>query len=344
MSRPLQVALVGYGYAAQTIHEPLIQHCPDLVLSHVVSRRADELAKTHPTIQFVPTLQQVLTDDQVEIVVVTTPNALHAEQVHAVLMAGKHVVVEKPFTLDLPSAAALVTLAEERQRALFVFHNRRWDGDFMTVRRLVADNALGRLHHYDSYFDRYRPVIRQRWRESAQQGAGLAYDLAPHLIDQALQLFGMPEAIYAEINIEREHGVTDDAFELMLRYPSLTVRLGAGSLFCRARPRFALYGSTAAYLKHGFDPQEQQLKSGIQPSDAGFGVNVEQYGELTLAGEQGMMPVVQQAGNYGLFYRNVVETVRGTHSPTVTMASALAVMSVMDAMRLSAQQHQWVSC
>lgn len=340
----INVALVSYGYAAKTFHEPFINDHPTLKLTHIVSRRAEELAAEHPNVTFVTDVDALAEQSDVELVVVTSPNELHAQHAIKLLQSGKHVIVEKPFALDYAEAKAVVDTAQQHQRWVQVYQNRRWDGDFMTVRQLLRDNTLGHVHLFESYIDRYRPQVRDRWRENDQPGAGLLYDLGPHLLDQTLRLFGQPEAVFTEGRCLRDGAQTNDDFTIQLRYPQLTVRLGAGMLFTRPRPRFALYGAEATYIKHGVDPQEPQLKAGILPDAPGFGADTEQYGELTVAEEQGSTPVVQQAGHYRSFYQGIVDLLRHDAPPPVSPESSLALMALMDDVRRSQQKGKWVAC
>lgn len=188
MSHTLNAALVGYGFAGKTFHAPFLSTTPGLSLSWVVSRDAAKVQADLPGCR-VGSLEEVLSDETVDLVVIATPNDTHAPLARQALLAGKHVVIDKPFALDLTEAQALVELAEKQQRLLSIFHNRRWDGDFLTVRRLIAEGTLGQIAQFESHFDRYRPEVRQRWREAGGPGSGLWFDLGPHVLDQVLQLF-----------------------------------------------------------------------------------------------------------------------------------------------------------
>ncbi len=243
------VALIGYGYAGKTFHAPLIEACPELALRRVVSRDAAKVHADLPHVQVVASVDQALSDDQIELVVIASPNDSHFPIAQAALTAGKAVVVDKPFTLTLAEAEALVALAAEQGRLLSVFHNRRWDSDFLTLRQLLATGRLGPVHRIQSRFDRYRPEVRQRWREQAGAGSGLWFDLAPHLLDQALQLFGPPARLWADIRTVRAGAETDDEFLAILDYGRLRVELGASMLSPQPAPRWQVTAAAGHYRK-----------------------------------------------------------------------------------------------
>ena len=208
MSQTINAALVGYGFAGQTFHAPFLTSTPGLALRWVVSRDAAKVQAELPGCR-VGSLDEVLADSTVDLVVIATPNDTHAPIARQALLAGKHVVIDKPFALDLVEAEALVELAEKQQRLLSIFHNRRWDGDFLTVRRLLAEGALGQVAQFESHFDRYRPEVRQRWREAGGPGSGLWFDLGPHILDQSLQLFGQPDWLQADRAQQRPAALAD---------------------------------------------------------------------------------------------------------------------------------------
>src|SRR6185369_7217421 len=218
MTAPIRVAIIGYGYATKTFHAPLIASVPGLALRAVSSSDASKVLADWPQLAVEASPQALIAREDIDLVVVPTPNDTHHPLARAALLAGKHVVVDKPFTLTLAEAQDLCTVAKQCGRLLSVFHNRRWDGDFLTVRELVAAGTLGRLTHVESHFDRYRPTVRARWREQAGPGSGLWVDLGAHLLDQSVQLFGLPEAMTVDLMTQRDGAVTNDAFHALLRY------------------------------------------------------------------------------------------------------------------------------
>jgi scyllo-inositol 2-dehydrogenase (NADP+) len=268
----------------------------------------------------------MLADPELELIIVATPNDSHGPLAERALMAGKHVVVEKPFTLDSAEAARLDALARERGRCLTVFHNRRWDGDFLTVRQLVEQGRLGKLYSFESHFDRYRPQVKKRWKEEEGPGGGTLWDLGAHLVDQAVQLFGMPESVSADLGRQRPGARAVDWFHLVLRYGELRVILRSGSVVHEPWPRFVLHGEADAYVKYGLDPQEEQLKTGLRPGMAGWGVEpTERHGRLS-RGES--VPTVP--GAYGQFYRQLAAAMMGEGPVPVTAESASRVIQLIE--------------
>ena len=263
MTHPVRTALVGFGYAGRTFHAPLIAACPELHLEAVVSRQVEAVAEVWPDARVLSTFDEALADPAIDLIVLATPNDLHAAQAEAALNAGKAVVVDKPFTLTAAEARRLAALAEAKGLLLSVFHNRRWDADFLTLQALIAENRLGPVVRFESHFNRYRPEIRDRWREGDGPGAGIWYDLGPHLIDQALCLFGRPLGVTCDLAILRPGGRATDYAHAVLRYADKRIILHADMLTAAADARFAVHGARASWQKEGLDVQEDQLKSGM---------------------------------------------------------------------------------
>jgi predicted dehydrogenase len=251
MDSPLNVALIGYGYAGKTFHAPLIESVDGLRLHTVVSSDAARVAGDFPGARVVADAGEAFADDAIDLVVIATPNALHAPQALAALAAGKHVVVDKPFAATLAEAQAVADRARRRDRVVSIFHNRRWDADFLTVKRLIEAGTLGRIVHFESHFDRYRPRVRDRWRERPGAGNGAWFDLGSHMVDQALQLFGTPQAITLDTAAQRDGALTDDYFHAQLRYPRHRVVLHASALVASDNRRFTVHGTTGSFIKHG---------------------------------------------------------------------------------------------
>lgn len=339
--RPLNVALVGYGYVGKTFHAPLIAATPGLRLHTVVSSDPTKVAADHPEVRVVAGLDAALADPAIDLVVIATPNALHAPQALAALAAGKSVVVDKPFALTAAEARTMADAAARTGRLLTVFHNRRWDSDFLTLRRLIAEGTLGEIVQYESHFDRFRPVVRDRWRERAGPGAGAWMDLGPHLLDQALVLFGEPLAISADIAVQRPGAGADDYFHVTLRYPTLRVILHGSLLTAASDLRLAVHGTAGSFVKHGLDPQEAQLKAGMIPGAAGYGQD-RRPGVLTTVENdvQVHADVPSEPADYRAFYAGVREAIlAGTPSP-VPIAQALRVMDLLELAREASQQRR----
>ncbi|QYF86817.1 oxidoreductase [Brevundimonas sp. PAMC22021] len=336
-AQPLNVALVGFGYGGRTFHAPLIGASPRLRLHTVVSSRPEAVHARLPDAKVVPDLAAALTDPNIALVVVAAPNAEHAPLARQALETGRAVVVDKPFTLTLAEAVELVGMTEARGRLLSVFHNRRWDADFLTLQSLVEADRLGRIVRLESRFNRYRPEVRDRWREADVPGAGVWYDLGPHLIDQALVLFGMPVGVSADLTILRDGGKACDYAHVVLRYPDRRVILHADMLSAEPDPRFLVQGTRAAFLSHGLDPQEEQLKATGGAGGAGWGVDP-QPGEIIDGATGAREPAPGVPGDYRRYYDGIAAALlEGAPNP-VPPDEAVAVMAVLETARISAEQ------
>ncbi len=336
---PLNVALVGYGYVGKVFHAPLIAHTNGLRLHTVVSGDAGKVHADFPDTRVVGDPPAAFGDDAIDLVVIAAPNDVHAPLAIAALDAGKHVVVDKPFTTTLQEARRVIDVAERNGRIASVFQNRRWDSDFLTLRKLIDDGTLGEVMELHSHFDRFRPQVPDRWRERAGAGTGLWFDLGPHLVDQALQLFGAPKAIGADIAVQREGAIVDDYFHVVLRYPRLRVVLHAGALVAARNPRFSVHGTRGSFTKHGLDTQESMLKTGIAPGSTGWGRDP-LPGTLTVV-ERDVpreMPVEPVPGDYGAYYATMRDAILGHGQPPVTTREALDVMRLLELGAASARE------
>jgi len=335
----IRTALLGYGFAGKTFHMPLIAAEPGLALATVMSSDAAKVAADLPGATVVASADAVFADPSIELVVIATPNNLHAPLAAAALAAGKHVVVDKPFTLTLAEARELAALAARQQRVLSVFQNRRWDGDFLALRALIAAGSLGDLVQLDSRFDRFRPEVRARWREDDVPGGGLWYDLAPHVIDQSLQLFGLPDSVSARIATLRPGGKSCDWWQARLDYGHVQICLQASMIAAGPMQRFAAFGTRGSWIKHGLDMQEDRLRAGLGPCDAGFGVD--SGAPLLYLGDTAIgVAQPEPVGDYAAYYRGVTAAIRacngGDFAAAVALnpvrpAEAVAVMAVIEA-------------
>ncbi|HLK18134.1 MAG TPA: oxidoreductase [Bryobacteraceae bacterium] len=341
----ISVGLIGYGIAGSVFHAPIIHAVPGLNLTCIVQRTGDSALKRYPDVRLVRTVDAMLADKNIRLVVVATPNDSHYELTKRCLLAGRDVVVDKPFTNTFREAQDLDRMARDAGRLLSVYQDRRYDGDFRTVQKLIGSGALGRLALFESHYDRYRLARRPgQWRESPGPGAGVMFDLGPHLVDQALVLFGMPEAISADVRIEREDAVVDDAFDIVLHYPKFRAALRGTMIAYVPRPRFVLNGTLGTFVKHGMDPQENALKAGADAGTPGWGEEPEScWGTLTLATENG--PVRRQVptdtGDYRLFYANVRDAILGKAPLDVTAEHAARVIQVLELARASSIERRW---
>jgi predicted dehydrogenase len=305
-----------------------------LRLAAIVQRRGDEAAQAYPEAAIVRSLDELLSISAIRLVVIATPNPLHHEQARQCLLAGRDVVIDKPFAPTYAEAAELVAIAEHEKRLLSVYQNRRWDGDFQTLQRLHREGHFGRVVLFESHFDRFRPHLKDNaWRERPEPGSGVLFDLGPHLIDQALMLFGEPVAISADLRMERDGAPVDDAFDVVLHYPKSRAMLRAGMMVSTQTPRFVVQGSEGGYLKYGLDPQEDALKRGERPSGEFWGYEApERWGTLLKA--QGDSLVVDKCatepGDYRKYYENVRDAISGSAELAVTPTQALRVMRALE--------------
>lgn len=342
MDSTLNVALLGYGFVGKVFHAPLIAHTPGMHLHTVVSRDAGKVQLDHPQVRVLADPQEVFADAAIDLVVIATPNETHAPLAIAALAQGRHVVVDKPFTVTLTEAEQVIAQAHASGRYASVFQNRRWDADFLTVRRLIEEGQLGEIAEFHSHFDRFRPTVVDRWRESPAPGGGLWYDLGPHLIDQALQLFGHPEAISVDLAQQRQGARATDYFHAQLRYPGHRVHLHAGSLVAASGLRFAVHGTRGSFIKHGLDPQEDSLRTGGKPGETGWGVDPSP-GQLTVD-DQGTMrveSVESVPGDYRRYYAAMRDAILHGGPVPVSTGEALDVMRLIElGIRSSAERRE----
>jgi scyllo-inositol 2-dehydrogenase (NADP+) len=338
----IDVGLIGFGLAGRAFHAPVIRAVPGLRLAAILQRSGSEAAEQYPDVRIVRSVEELLSIESIRLIVVATPNDTHYPFARQCLAAGRDVVVDKPFTATLAEAVALVQFAQQFGRLLTVYQNRRYDGDFQAIRQLVASGALGRIVRFETNYDRFRPQIRPgAWREKSGPGAGILSDLGPHLIDHAFVLFGLPEAITADVRNERDNAVTDDAFDIVLHYPGgMRALLRSTMLAASPRPRFVLHGTRGGFFKQSFDPQENNLRRGEIPKDAPWGAEPEEdWGVLTLyEGEKPLQRRIPSGtGDYRDFYVNVRDAILGKATLAVTPQYALEVMRMLELARQSSQ-------
>jgi predicted dehydrogenase len=320
----------------------LIAATAGLELAVVVS---SDRAKVHAdltAVTVVGDIAAVLCDDSIDLVVIATPDHLHVEQAFAALDAGKHVVIDKPFAPTLAGAREIAARAAAGDRVVAVFQNRRWDADFLTLQRLIAERALGEIVTFESHFDRFRPQVTDRWKD--QRSAGVWQDLGPHLVDQALQLFGRPDGVSADLATLKQGGLAPDYAHVVMRYPEMRVILHMTQLAAAHGLRFAVHGTAASFVKHGLDPQEEQSAVGIRPDDPHWGIDPE-AGVLTRPGASGALEATRidnERGNYPAFYAAMRDAMAGQGPAPVPPAQALAVMEVIEAGIVSAAERREV--
>lgn len=329
----IETGICSFGMSGMVFHAPLLEAHPGFNIKSILER-SKNLSEGKYNSTIVRSLDEIINDDMIELVIVNTPDHLHYDMTKEALLAGKHVVVEKPFTLTSSKGEELIDLSRSKNLVLSVFQNRRWDGDFLTVKKVISDQLLGRLVEFETHFDRYRNYIQDSWKEDDLTGTGTIYNLGSHLIDQALVLFGMPQSVFADIRILRTGGKIDDSFDILLKYAEIKVLLKAGYLIREPGARFSLHGTLGSYIKHGLDPQEEALKNGIQPSTQGWGIeDKSSWGLLStdMDGVHVKKKFVTLPGNYLAYYDNIYEAIRKGTPLEVPAQEGLDVIRVIEA-------------
>ena len=344
MTEPVRVGVIGFGLAGRIFHTAVVSAVPGMHLAAIVKPTGDQAKAAYPHVPCYRSLDEMLDDKSIHLVVVATPSQSHYQIAEECLSAGRNVVIDKPFTLTTAEAAELIRLARENKLLLSAYQNRRWDGDFVTVKNILASGELGRLVSYESHFDRFRPEPRlDVWRESGGPGSGTLFDLGTHLIDQATTLFGTPASITASVRTDRDHAVSDDAFDIRLSYEgehTLTVKLCASSIACIQGARFTLHGMRGSYLKFGLDPQEQQLKDGLSFNSPGFGDDPEsEWGTLQILDEDPRR-IPTERGDYRGYYANVRDALLGKAPLAVTPEQAWRTTKLVELARQSSKEQR----
>lgn len=330
MDKVIKVGLIGFGVGGQIFHAPVLTMIRGLELAKIRAAKKDQVhtAKTkYPQAEIVGTSEEIFNDKSIDLVVITTPNTSHYSLAAQALTAYKHVVVDKPFTITTPEADELIALAAKHKLILSVFHSRRFHSDFYTVQKIIKNKLLGEFVEIESRYDRFRNFLKPNaWREEDAPGAGILYDLGSHLIDQVQALFGLPEAVSADLRIQRKGGKTVDNFELILHYPGIKASLKAGMLVRESLPRFILFGTNGSFVKYGLDVQEEALKAGltsltksnwgVEPADIWGTLNTE------INNQHFIGKVESEKGNYSDFYLNVYNAVLGKEDLIVTALQA----------------------
>jgi scyllo-inositol 2-dehydrogenase (NADP+) len=333
--RMIDAAVVGFGLGGRAFHAPIINAVPGLRLAAIVQRHGNEAQEIYPGARIVRDLDELLAMKSVSLIAIATPNETHFPFVKKCLEAGRHVVVDKPFTTTLAEARELVEIARRNDRMLTVYQERRCDGDFRTVQDLLAKRTLGKVVRFESAFDRCRPQVKaDSWKEEPKPGSGMFFDLAPHLVDQTLELFGPPQSVLADIRIERENSRTADAFDLTFYYKdALRAILAQSMLAPDPRPHYRLQGTRGVYVKHALDPQEALLRAGKAVGGDDWGVELEKdWGTLTLwdGDELTHQKVPTLRGDYRDFYAQVRDAILGNAKPPVTTDEALRLMYTLE--------------
>jgi scyllo-inositol 2-dehydrogenase (NADP+) len=328
----LRVGLIGFGLAGQAFHAPMIRGVRGMELACILERHSDHAKNRYPEVRAARTLDELLSDGSIQLCVVATPNDSHFSYTQACLEAGRHVVVDKPFTPTMKEAQQLVALAADRKRVLTVYQDRRWDGAFLTVKQLIRSGTLGNVAEYEARFDRFRLDPKPNaWRENPDfPGAGVLWDLGPHLIDAALVLFGEPESMSAAALCQRPTSTVDDAFDVFMHYPLLRASLRARIIAYAPGPHLLIHGSEGSFIKFGMDPQEEILRSPNCPDGLDWGANwgeepEERWGTLSRVNEK-PRKIPTERGDYRGFYANVRDAIENGSPIDVTPEQALRTM------------------
>lgn len=330
----INTALLSYGMSGEIFHAPLLHSHPGFYLSTVLERSKDRARQRYPDVNVVRSLEAVLTDDAIELVVVNTPHETHYDLTSRVLEAGKHVIVEKPFVISSKEGDDLIRQAQDRGRLLSVFQNRRWDGDFMTVRKVLQSGMLGPLVEFEAHYDRYRPQVdHSTWKEGPGPGSGILFNLGSHMIDQVLDLFGNPDSLTASIGVQRKDGKSPDYYDIRMKYPTHTAIVKSGYLVRDPGPRYVAYGMEGTFTKYGLDPQEDALKNGGVPGTAGWGHEARKWWgtiDTAIEGLHVRGTVETLPGNYAGFYDNIYAAIRNDAPLAVTAGQATAVIRMIE--------------
>jgi len=337
----IKVGVIGYGFSAKVFHLPLIESSKELKLVALYSSKPDEVKKNHPNLTIHNNVLDLIVNSEVELVIITAPNSVHFSIAKLCIENNKHVVLEKPMVTTSDDAKALIELAKKQNCLLSVFHNRRWDGDFLTIKKIIKNNDLGDIRFFESHFDRFRPVVQRRWKEQPGSGAGIWFDLGSHLIDQAICLFGMPRSVTAKCIALRHESKVTDYFHVLLHYSNLEVILHSSPFTAGPNTRFRLEGNKGSYIKYGLDPQELQLKEGLTPLDEGFGLEDRgQHG--TLYKGQQVTQVDTDIGCYQEYYSGIARAINNKGISPVSSEDALKVIRILELALMSSEQSQTI--
>ncbi|MGK0467763.1 Gfo/Idh/MocA family oxidoreductase [Clostridium sp.] len=350
MSKKINVGLIGYGVSGRVFHAPIISSVPGLNLYKTYEtneKNIENLKNKYPNILVTSNIDEFFQDENIDLVVIAVPNTAHYSLAKRALEGGKNVVVEKPFTINTKEADEIIELSKLKNKLLTVHHNRRWDSDFKTVKKVIQSNLLGDIVEYEAHYDRFRNYIKQNaWREKKLPGSGILYDLGSHLIDQAQCLFGLPKEIFADLRVQREDSETIDNFEVILSYDNLKVTLKAGMLVKEIGPHFTILGNKGSFIKYGMDVQEEDLKNdlipknieewGREPSSLWGNINTE-INELQLTGK-----IESELGDYREFYENVYHSILGETELEVSPVQARNTIRIIELAEKSSLEKAWV--
>ena len=330
----INTAIIGFGLSGKVFHAPFLHCHSGFNIVKVVERNHQYSKEIYPYVEVVRDYKEVINDSNIDLIVICTPNICHYNLAKEALYAGKHVVIEKPITTVSVEAEGLIEIAEQVNKQIFVYHNRRWDGDFMSIENLILNNTLGNIVYYESHFDRYIPEIstKRTWKNTKLHANGVLFDLGSHLIHQTITLFGLPQTITATISTNRAGSNVDDYFELIMQYPTLTAVLKSDMLVKDHKLRYVVKGEKGTYTQYGIDPQETMLNSGIMPEGGNWcSADEDNYGKLQLLREDKISRLKTMPGNYMSFYNNVYDVLIGKQSIIIEPVEGLDVIRICEA-------------
>ena len=333
----LNVAIIGFGLSGRYLQSPFFEANPNFNLKIIVSNSQNPQA-VFPNVKVAKSLDEVLADSSIDLVSICSPSATHFEYAKRTLLAGRHVLVEKPFTATVEEAEELIKLSKKQGKILSVFQNRRFDSDFMTVQKVIEGGFLGKIINFEIHFNRYKPILNpKKWKEIVAPANGIIYDLGSHIIDQVLVLFGVPESVWGQTFTQRGHSEIDDAFDIRMDYGDLKVTLKASLLVREDTPRYIIHGTKGSFVKYGIDVQEDHLKAGILPNGAGFGIesasnsgvlNTE-FNGITFRGN-----VETQQGNWGLLFQNLYDSIADGKELFVKPEEIVAQIQIIEQVKM----------
>ncbi|SDL44463.1 Predicted dehydrogenase [Salinimicrobium catena] len=338
--KKIKTALAGFGSGGKVYNAPIISSVPGFSINKILTSSPENIKaakEDFPNAAIVSDYSEIIEDPEIELVIILLPNHLHCEHAQKALLKGKHVVVEKPFTSTVKEAEELIQLARQNNLLLSVNHNRRYDSDIQTIKKLIEEKRLGDVVEYEAHFDRFRDKVKDSWKENPElPGSGILYDLGSHLIDQALMLFGNPSEVFADIRTQREGAKVPDKFEILLFYPDLKVSLNAGMLVKEKGPTYSIFGTRGTFLKYGADVQEEALKNGERPQDdPKWGEEPEAiWGKLSTMDRE--EKIKSEPGDYRKIYENIYKAITGKEELQVTAEQARDVIKVIE---LACQSH-----
>ena len=341
--KPIKTAIIGFGLSGSKFHAPFIQDMKEFELSAIVVREPEKIRSQVGDVLVFDLIEKALEElPEIELVIISTPTPTHYALAKTAIMAGKHLIVEKPFVVTVEEGEELIALAKEQNTVLSVYQNRRWDGDYLTVKSLIDSGKLGTVHTIEMNWDRYRKEVRDRWKEADIAGGGVFYDIAPHMLDQALCLWGEPYAIYGNMQKQREGAKATDYFHVVLEYEQGSILIRGGTLVAAQTPRFAIHGSEGSYIICGHDPQEAQLQAGIMPNDEEYGKRDENRVSIFVKPDGTKENIEVEKGNYADYFRQVAAAIRDGGVVPVTGEEGLAVIRLIEAGIESAKEKKIV--